>query len=92
MKLKMILLLYIKQQAILKHSHEKSEKACHHKMCATLLVTVKNWRYTAARGHELLNENLDTSHRIPPYELWVWEASEVCKAIHDTTIALGCPL
>lgn len=92
MKLKIILLLYIKQQAILKHSHEKSEKACHRKMCAALLVTVKKWRYTAARGHELLNENLNTSHRIPPSELLVKEASEVCKAIQATTMALGCPL
>lgn len=76
MKLKIILLLYIKQQAIL-----KSEKACHRKMCTALLVTVKNGGYTAARGHESLNKNLHTSHRIPPYELLVREATQVCKAV-----------
>lgn len=48
---------------------EKWESMSSQDVCAALLVTVKNWGYTAARGHESLNENLHTSHRIPPRSL-----------------------
>ena len=66
------------------HSHEKNEKACNHKMCAVPLVTVKNWRYAAARVPALLNENLNSSHRMLPCKA----ASEVFKTIQATVIAL----
>lgn len=48
---------------------EKWESMSSQDVCAALLVTVKNWGYAAARGHESLNENLHTSHRIPPRSL-----------------------